>query len=160
MSPIPYFRTSLKLTYSIQLRATHYLESLARCGRASCDGFDRHGSGQLQPRLRLPYVTLDRLHPQKPWIRAACRMAACVLETNIRTLPDSTSHTASNISDMLSLEIENARVLGDAGKHNYLYHPLSNAVDAKPSTVFRSLHGTPNRPKQCVLPGRMTNWFE
>ncbi|PIL31468.1 hypothetical protein GSI_06170 [Ganoderma sinense ZZ0214-1] len=123
------------------LRATRYLESLAHCGRVSCDGFDRNGSGDQQARPQLPYITLDRLHPQKPWIRAACRVAACVLETNIRTLPDDVSHTATNISDMLSLEIENARTLGDAGKQNYLDHAPSNAVDGKAYTVFRSLYG-------------------
>ena len=145
---------SLKLAFSIQLRATRYLESLAHCGRASCDGFDRDGSGGQEPRPQLPYITLDRLHPQKPWNRAACRVAACVLENNIRTLPDDVSHAATNISDMLSLEIENARTLGDAGKQNYLDHAPSNAVDAKANTVFRSLHGTPNWPERraCVLP--------
>ncbi|KAI1793208.1 hypothetical protein LXA43DRAFT_1003413 [Ganoderma leucocontextum] len=120
------------------VRATRYLESLAHCGRASCDGFDPDGQ---HSRPKLPYVTLDRLHPQKSWIHAACRVAACVLETNIRTLPDGVSHMATNISDMLSLEIENTRMLSDAGKQNYLDHAPSNAVDAKASTIFRSLHG-------------------
>ncbi|TBU49984.1 hypothetical protein BD309DRAFT_850123 [Dichomitus squalens] len=81
----------------------------------------------------------DGPRPPQPWTRAACRGSACVLETNIRTLPKEISHTAANVSGMLTLEVENAQALGDAGKQNYLEHAPSNAVDAKTSTTFRSL---------------------
>ncbi len=77
-----------------------------------------------------------------PWTRTACRGAACLLETNIRTLSDAVSHTASNVTDMLALETRNVGLLGDAGKANYLEHALSSAVDMQPGTVFRSLTRT------------------
>ncbi|KAI0778708.1 hypothetical protein BD413DRAFT_511125 [Trametes elegans] len=117
------------------LRATQYLEGLTRCGRASCDapGTDAE-QGQPSP----PYVTLNRLHETSRRTRAACRGSACVLETNIRLVPDGVSHIAANVSDMLTLERRNADVLGPSGEHNYLQHPPSNAVDLKTASVFRS----------------------
>ncbi|KAI0800750.1 hypothetical protein C8Q74DRAFT_1454356 [Fomes fomentarius] len=121
------------------LRAAKYLESLTRCGGASCD--DPVDAQQVRPKL--PYITLDRSYAPERWSRAACRGAACVLETNIRTLPEDISHTANNIADMISLEVRNAEKLGDPGKANYLEHPPSNAVDMKANTVFQSFsHAT------------------
>lgn len=61
-----------------------------------------------------------------------------MLETNVRTLPEDISHTASNVADLLSLEVRKAEKLGDLGKANYLEHPPSNAVDMKANSVFRS----------------------
>ncbi|KAI0715028.1 hypothetical protein C8Q76DRAFT_729276 [Earliella scabrosa] len=121
------------------LRAARYLESLTRCGRASCDD----PVDTPQARTMLPYITVDRSHLPKRWARTACRGAACVLETNIRTLPDHISHAASSASDIYYLEAENTRILGDDGKKNYLEYPPSNAVDMKAGTAFRSLsHAT------------------
>lgn len=94
----------------------------------------------------LPYITVDRSHPPKRWARTACRGAACVLETNIRTLPDHISHAASSASDIYYLEAENTRILGDDGKKNYLEYPPSNAVDMKAGTAFRSLSRTSLHP--------------
>ncbi|CDO73103.1 hypothetical protein BN946_scf185007.g157 [Trametes cinnabarina] len=118
------------------LRATRYLESLTRCGRASCDVVLDTDPEQARPSP--PYVTLDRTHAPKEWVHAACRGPACVLETNIRLLPEIVSHTASNVSDILVIEQRNANLLGESGKHDYLRHPPSNAVDLKAETVFRS----------------------
>ncbi|RPD82179.1 hypothetical protein L226DRAFT_497325 [Lentinus tigrinus ALCF2SS1-7] len=119
------------------LRATRYLESLAHCGRVSCDDPAVNG----HPKRKLPYVKLDG--PQTPnpipWTRTTCRGAACLLESNIRTVSDAVSHAASKVADILALEVNNAEVLGDAGKANYLEHALSNAVDSQPGSVFRSL---------------------
>lgn len=123
----------------IQLRATRYLESLAHCGQASCEG---PTSADQQRKPRLPYTTLDHSYQPTSWIHSACRGPACVLDTNIRILPEEVSHTANNISDILALEAKNIEVLGDSGKENYLQHSPSNAVDMKPDTVFRSLTRT------------------
>ncbi|RDX51908.1 hypothetical protein OH76DRAFT_1400808 [Lentinus brumalis] len=119
------------------LRATRYLESLAHCGRASCGDPAANG----HPQHKIPYVKVDVAQSPNPipWTRTACRGAACLLETNIRTLSDAVSHTASNVTDMLALETRNVGLLGDAGKANYLEHALSSAVDMQPGTVFRSL---------------------
>ncbi|KAI0756476.1 hypothetical protein C8Q80DRAFT_1128851 [Daedaleopsis nitida] len=119
------------------LRATQHLESLTRCGRASCDD---PVDGAQQARSKLPYITLDPSYAPDRRTRAACRGAACVLETNIRTLPAQISHTASHARDILVSELKNAAILGELGKENYLEHPPSNAVDMKTATVFRSLN--------------------
>ncbi|KAI0361054.1 hypothetical protein OH77DRAFT_1492195 [Trametes cingulata] len=118
------------------LRATRYLESLAHCGRASCDA---PGSDTEQSRASPPYVTLDRSYVPVQRTRAACRGTACVLDTSIRLVPDDVTHVATNASDILTIERRNAEVLGDSGKHNYLQYPPSNAVDLKAETAFRSL---------------------
>ncbi|OSD06205.1 hypothetical protein PYCCODRAFT_1432018 [Trametes coccinea BRFM310] len=122
------------------LRATRYLESLTHCGRASCDAVPDTVTEQARPSP--PYVTLDRSHAPNDRMRAACRGSACVLETNIRLLPDNVSHTALNVSDILALERRNRDLLG-ASEENYVRHPPSNAVDMLAETVFRSLtHAT------------------
>ncbi|KAL7285568.1 hypothetical protein ACG7TL_000672 [Trametes sanguinea] len=122
------------------LRATRYLESLTHCGRASCDAVPDTVTEQARPSP--PYVTLDRSHAPNDRMRAACRGSACVLETNIRLLPDNVSHTALNVSDILALERRNRDLLS-ASEENYVRHPPSNAVDMLAETVFRSLtHAT------------------
>ncbi|KAI9056995.1 hypothetical protein FKP32DRAFT_1661484 [Trametes sanguinea] len=120
------------------LRATRYLESLTHCGRASCDAALDTVPEQARPSP--PYVTLDRTHVPNDRMRAACRGSACVLETNIRLLPDTVSHTASNVSDILNLERRNRDLLDESGKKNYVRHPPSNAVDMQAETAFRSLN--------------------
>ncbi|EIW63994.1 uncharacterized protein TRAVEDRAFT_157845 [Trametes versicolor FP-101664 SS1] len=117
------------------LRATRYLESLTHCGHASCD--DSTVDKDL-PRPRPPYVTLDGPYTPSGQTHAACRGSACVLETNIRLAPETISHFATNVNDILTLERRNSDILGEAGKSNYLEHAPSNAVDLKAETVFRS----------------------
>ncbi|KAI0673657.1 hypothetical protein C8Q78DRAFT_1018289 [Trametes maxima] len=118
------------------LRATQYLDSLTHCGRTVCDD---PGADTQQARPSLPYVTLDRSDPPTHRTHAACRGSSCVLETNIRLLPDAVSHMASNVGEMLAVERRNVEALGESGKGNYLEYPLSAAVDLKAETVFRSL---------------------
>ena len=91
----------------------------------------------------MPYVTLDRSHAPTERARAVCRGSACVLETNIRLLPDGVSHTAEHVGELLDLERRNAAAVGESGRHNYIQQPLSQAVDSKADTVFRSFAREP-----------------
>ncbi|KAI0660596.1 hypothetical protein C8Q70DRAFT_62413 [Cubamyces menziesii] len=122
------------------LRAAQYLDALTHCGRASCNALDTYAE---QARPSVPYVTLDRSHAPTERARAVCRGSACVLETNIRLLPDGVSHTAEHVGELLDLERRNAAAVGESGRHNYIQQPLSQAVDSKADTVFRSFaHAT------------------
>ncbi|KAH9858325.1 hypothetical protein C2E23DRAFT_803583 [Lenzites betulinus] len=117
------------------LRAAQYLDSLTRCGRASCDS---SGTIAQQERPSLPYVSLDGSYTPSHGAHAVCRGSACVLETNIRLVPDGVSQVATVATDILALERRNEEALGDDGKSNYLRHPPSNGVDLNADTVFRS----------------------
>ncbi|KZT72881.1 hypothetical protein DAEQUDRAFT_722509 [Daedalea quercina L-15889] len=116
------------------LRATRYLDSLARCGAASCEP----GAQNKPEWMKIPYFSLANQSPPSRWTRAACGGAACVLETNIKLLPEATVHTADSAEKMLALEERNLAILGTAGKQEYEAHPLSHAVDTYPDTAFRS----------------------
>ncbi|KAH9929659.1 uncharacterized protein B0H18DRAFT_995571 [Fomitopsis serialis] len=116
------------------LRATQYLDSLARCGAASCDP----GAQAKPARMTVPYVSLADTPPRSRWTRAACSGASCIVETNIRLLPDSAVHTADSVEKVLTVEDQNLALLGTAGKQEYEDHPLSHAVDTRPDTAFRS----------------------
>ena len=123
----------------LQLRATRYLENLTRCGRASCDD----SANAIQPsRPQPPYINFGSVQEPSSWIHSACRGAACVINTNIRMLPDEISHSAENVSDIFVLEAKNIAALSEHEKTNYLQRPLSNAVDMKPDTIFRSMTRT------------------
>lgn len=121
----------------VQLRAAHYLDSLARCGAASCEP----GAQAKPERMKLPYFSSADDQAPSHWIRAACGGAACVLETNIAILPDATIRTADRAEKMLAIEERNLVILGTAGKQEYEDHPLSHAVDTRPDTAFRSFAG-------------------
>ncbi|KAI0652386.1 hypothetical protein C8Q79DRAFT_937363 [Trametes meyenii] len=118
------------------LRATRYLDSLTHCGRALCDD---PGADTQQARPSPPYVNLDRSDAPTRWTHAAGRGSSCVLETNIRLVPDAVSHIGTNVGQMLAVEGRNIEALGESGKRNYLEYSPSAAVDLKAETVFRSL---------------------
>jgi hypothetical protein len=61
-----------------------------------------------------------------------------LFETNIALLPTAIEHSCERAREMLDLEEQNLRVLGDEKMH-YLSYPPSLAVDGKPDTAFRSL---------------------
>jgi len=88
--------------------------------------------------------------PPTTWTRAACRGATCVLETNIRLLPDTILHSSDNVQNILSLEARNLEILGDEGKQHYEAYPPSNAVDTRPDTAFQSF-GNAKRGDTIVL---------
>ena len=121
----------------VQLRAAHYLDSLARCGAASCEP----GAQAKPERMKLPYFSSADDQAPSHWTRAACGSAACVLETNIAIHPDATIRTADRAEKMLAIEEQNLVILGTAGKQEYEDHPLSHAVDTRPDTAFRSFAG-------------------
>ncbi|KAI0081076.1 hypothetical protein K474DRAFT_1588390 [Panus rudis PR-1116 ss-1] len=109
------------------LRAAEYLESVIPSLMKS-----RSTGGKL------PYVNLDETINVPP-IRAACRVVACMLETNIPLLPNDTVHTASSIKEILSIEKRNVDLIGESSMENYLGHPPSFAVDGDRDTFFQSL---------------------
>ncbi|KAH9837249.1 uncharacterized protein C8Q71DRAFT_757421 [Rhodofomes roseus] len=116
------------------LRATQYLDSLTRCGAASCGP-----EAQSKPaRMKIPYLSLADHPPRSRLSRAACGGASCVLETNIRLFPDAIIRTADSAEKILTIEEQNLVILGTAGKQEYENHPLSHAVDTRPDTAFRS----------------------
>jgi hypothetical protein len=62
----------------------------------------------------------------------------CLFETNVALLPTTIKHSCERAQDMLDLEEQNLRILGDERMH-YLSYPPSLAVDGNPDTAFRSL---------------------
>lgn len=117
------------------LRAAEYLDSLAKCGAASCDQAELNAT---PARVKVPYTSLAAHPLPSSWTRAACRGAACVLETNIRVLPANIAHASNSINRILSLEAQNLAVIGEEGKQRYETYPLSHAVDTRPDTAFQS----------------------
>ncbi|PCH34217.1 hypothetical protein WOLCODRAFT_135572 [Wolfiporia cocos MD-104 SS10] len=117
------------------IRAAKYLGALTRCGAAECDAEE---TGATQTKVKMPYVTLGEHSPPSANTRAACGGSSCVLETNIKLLPDTMKHTGDSAECILALEAENLEMLGDAGKQHYEEHPLSHAVDTRPETSFQS----------------------
>ncbi|OBZ79106.1 hypothetical protein A0H81_01521 [Grifola frondosa] len=116
-------------------KATQYLSALVHCGRSSCnlpEGDD------IVVHAKVPYISLDSAYSPTAWTRAACRGSACVLETNIRLLPESISHSGEDAEDILSLVKRNLETLGEARKQEYIEQPPSYAVDSVPATSFRS----------------------
>jgi len=89
---------------------------------------------------KLPFVSLDKVERSSvlPSGLAACFGRPCLLETTIALLPINANHSGDNARDMLDLEEQNLRVIGDDKAH-YLSYPPSFAVDGKPETAFRSL---------------------
>lgn len=90
----------------------------------------------------MPYTSVGGHPPPISWTRAACSGSSCILETNIRLLPDAVSHTSDSIEHMLSVGEKNFEVLGEAGKQHYQEHPPSHAVDTHADTFFQSPDGT------------------
>lgn len=68
---------------------------------------------------------------------AACFGRPCLFETTIALLPGDIKHSCESARDMLDLEEQNLRTLGD-NKMHYLANPPSLAVDGRPDTAFRS----------------------
>jgi hypothetical protein len=92
---------------------------------------------------KLPFTYLDKLEDSEgSFIQrrglAPCLGRSCVFETNIALLPTAIRHSCERAQDMLDLEEQNLRVLGD-NKTHYLSYPPSLAVDGIPDTAFRSL---------------------
>jgi hypothetical protein len=89
---------------------------------------------------KLPFTSLDKLEVLEVRRRglAPCLGRPCVFETNVALLPTAIRHSCERAQDMLDLEEQNLRVLGD-NKMHYLSYPPSLAVDGKPDTAFRSL---------------------
>ncbi|KAF9486571.1 hypothetical protein BDN70DRAFT_870164 [Pholiota conissans] len=88
----------------------------------------------------LPYVKVQPNSPLLPTIsRAPCHGRLCVFETSIKLIPDEVYDiSVSSISDMLVLEKERLKALGEQNATEYLNFAPSNAVDGIRDTVFRS----------------------
>ncbi|KAI0937019.1 hypothetical protein AcV5_005015 [Taiwanofungus camphoratus] len=114
-------------------RAIQYLDAIAHCNAASCPTTDVSAQ-----RAKMPYTSVGGHPPPISWTRAACSGSSCILETNIRLLPDAVSHTSDSIEHMLSVGEKNFEVLGEAGKQHYQEHPPSHAVDTHADTFFQS----------------------
>ncbi len=95
------------------------------------------------PDGKLPFISLDKLEEGSLVQRrglAPCLGRPCLFETNVALLPTAIRHTCTRAQDMLDLEEQKLRILGDDKMH-YLSYPPSMAVDGRPDTVFRSLLG-------------------
>ena len=92
---------------------------------------------------KLPFISLDKRDDSEgSFVQrrglAPCLGRSCVFETNIALLPTAIRHSCERAQDMLDMEEQNLRFLGDSKIH-YLSYPPSLAVDGKPDTPFRSL---------------------
>lgn len=78
-----------------------------------------------------------------PTVRAPCLHAACLIETNIRLLPDFATVTPaiSSASKVLVVEESRRKAINLNITENYLNHPLSHAVDGDSQTYFKSSFG-------------------
>jgi len=116
------------------LKATEYLDSIAHCNAPSCSP----GAEAKPARSKLPYVSFEASLPPSAWKRAVCMGSSCVLETNIRLLPEDLGHTSTSVQNMLALEKHNLQLLGDSGKQHYIDFAPSMAVDSRSDTAFIS----------------------
>lgn len=76
---------------------------------------------------KLPFTSLDKLEDSEVSFGqrgglAPCLGRPCVFETNVALLPTTISHTCERAQDMLDLEDQNLRTLGDSKMHNCLIH--------------------------------------
>jgi hypothetical protein len=121
------------------IRATEYLDRLASCTGLSC--------------LDWPYVTLSHnrvtasqhifnLPPSRMPMRATCAIRSCILETNIKLLPETVAHHGKKASDMPAIEQYNAEQMGELSISHYVAFPPSHVVDGRIGTVFQSPKGT------------------
>ncbi|KIP04147.1 hypothetical protein PHLGIDRAFT_205414 [Phlebiopsis gigantea 11061_1 CR5-6] len=111
-------------------RAAEYLEIILG---SNADGT----SAQAQ----LPYVSTREHGPDEletSLARAACRLARCLLETNIRLLPQDLEEEARGPRHMLEAEADRRAVLSDQTVELYLEHSPSRAVDDRAATYFES----------------------
>ena len=91
---------------------------------------------------KVPFTSLDKLkHSEGSFVLrrglAPCLGRPCVFETNVALLPTAIRHSCERAQDMMDLEEQNLRILGD-NKMHYLSYPPSLAVDGRPDTAFRS----------------------
>jgi hypothetical protein len=102
---------------------------------------------------KLPFVSLDKGEGSIVRRRglAPCLGRPCLFETNVALLPTTIRYSCERAQDMLDLEEQNLRILGDENMQ-YLSYPPSLAVDGKPETVFRS-------PLSIFVPSHSTSLF-
>ncbi|KAI0275142.1 hypothetical protein BC834DRAFT_851333 [Gloeopeniophorella convolvens] len=114
------------------LRACYYLDSLL-----SCDGTD---CGKKMTDRNIPFISpsSETGTPKQTLDLAACFGRPCLFETTIPLLPESIVHSRDRAQDLLALEEDNLRALGEDNKIHYLSYPPSFAVDGRPDTAFRS----------------------
>jgi hypothetical protein len=92
---------------------------------------------------KVPFTSLDKLEDSEGSFvlrrgLAPCLGRPCVFETNVALLPTTIRHSCERAQDIMDLEEQNLRTLGDDKMH-YLSYPPSLAVDGRPDTAFRSL---------------------
>lgn len=93
------------------------------------------------PTIKYPYVSLPTpAEPEMTVSRAVCFDDPCVLETNIRLLPDMRESTAS-ASEVITHTARRFKALGVEAAERYLQFSPSFAVDGDPATKFQSLGG-------------------
>lgn len=133
------------------LRAAMYLEQVVECAGSSC--------------LEWPYVTLNsarhnriatsqhvfNLPPSRKPVYAACAVRSCILETNIRLLPQAVVHHGDKIGDMLEIEKYNVKLMGEDEASHYVAFPPSHMVDSRTNTFFQSPRGTLLQPLTSTL---------
>ncbi|KAJ6509993.1 hypothetical protein C8R47DRAFT_1096336 [Mycena vitilis] len=97
---------------------------------------DQHagtGSGQLH------YLSVPSSHPESRLERAPCLERLCLLESTIPFLPElPITDTYRTAADLFSHEAALSTMLTEQFISNNVQFPLSRAVDADPSTSFRS----------------------
>ena len=113
-----------------QLQATRYLDSI----------ISTKSSSWLQD---LPFVRTASEVPvnRDSPVRAACKGARCLLESNIALLPESFQHETDSGTNMLKLETYNRGLVSSTANQNYLHHSPNKAIDDRVETYFQSLGG-------------------
>jgi hypothetical protein len=108
-------------------RAAEFLDQISGCRGEDCSAWTYANLSAVIA----PGVERDRL------TKAACRGRFCVLETNIRLLPE-LDHIADRAQDVLEVETRNTAALGGDGHLRYVDFALSHAVDGSLTTAFKS----------------------
>lgn len=126
----------------LQRKATEYLNSALLCRDKVCDVAQKKLA-----RTKLSYLSTEHTPAKSSWTRAACKGSPSVLETNIRLLPDTLSHSSDNVENIFALEASNREKLGESSAMHYVTYPPSHAVDADVNTAFRSPGGEPRQKR-------------
>ena len=81
----------------------------------------------------------DRLMHERLVLHTPCRLASCILSTNINFLPYYYNKTEE--VDLKDVRTRRHDQLNEPDRETYMKHPPSHAVDGKSDTAFVSIGG-------------------
>lgn len=91
------------------------------------------------PGITYPYVSFEKDNSAANIpTRAVCRGSPCLIETNIKLLPEDILHTSNDMKDLTTLQTRNRALLGEHNVQRYLEHGPSHMVDGRTNTSFQS----------------------